>query len=1101
MTCSFDVVDAERLADSAVDLVRSWLRRAEELETPADRATMKQLKGVVTDADGVAFVMQFVDRVVRPDNNGVAAAQLASIVATSTLPDFLSPLDKVLLRAGAVLAPRLPALVMPLARRRMRSIVGHLVAPAERDKLETHLAAKRTDGYALNVNLLGEAVLGEREAQRRLDELLGLLDQPDIDYVSVKISAVASQLNHFAYADSLHRVTERLRVLVDKASSVQPPTFVNFDMEEYHDLDLTLDAFMTVLGEESYLGADAGIVLQAYLPDAFPAMQRLVDWANKRHDDGGGQVKIRLVKGANLAMEKVDAAMHGWTQAPYGSKVEADANYKRCLDWLLHPERMTGVHLGLASHNLFDVAWTHLLAEQRGVAERVQFEMLQGMAPAQAATVAEATNNASLMLLYTPAVRHQDFDVAISYLFRRLEENASDDNFLRHLFDLTPQSAAFDEQEQIFRDALALRSRIHTGPRRSQDRNAPANAAYVIGEPFLNEPETDPVLSVNRAWIDAVCALPAEPIAASVTESIEATDDILLVAKLASDDWSNTSLADRQVLLHRVGDELATRRGQLISTMMREANKTFAEADGEVAEAIDFARWYGDRALELDLHDGISFTPLGVVGVIPPWNFPVAIPTGGVMSSLAAGNAVIFKPAPETARCGEVVAEACWAAGVPREVLQFVRTPENEVGQHLITSVDGVILTGAGETAELFGSWKPDLKLFAETSGKNALIITPNADIDLAVADLAASAFGHSGQKCSAASLAILVGDVYSSERFRRQLIDAVESIAVGPATDLESTMGPLIGPPNSRLNRGLRTLDSGEEWLVQPRALGDDNSLWSPGVRLGVTAGSWFHTTECFGPVLGLMAAADLDEAINIANSSEFGLTGGIHTLDPSEIAEWTNRIEVGNGYVNRGITGAIVQRQPFGGWKRSAVGGGAKAGGPNYVAQLGTWTEDDASPDGDPLNDYAEQWRTYFSIGHDPTGLFCESNIFRYRPLDRIGLRIGLDATSREIALVRTAAETCGVELVVSAHAEETPVQFAERLPRLGVTRVRIIGEAVDHQVHTAANTSHVHLATAPVVSVGRIELLHYVREQAIARTLHRFGNLTGAPAPIEP
>lgn len=1091
--------DADALADASVDLVRSWLVRAEELERPEDRATMAQLEGVVTDPAGVAFVMQFVDRVVRPDDDRVAADQLAAVVARSkVLPDFLSPIDKGLLRAGAIVGPRLPRIVMPLARARMRSIVGHLVAPAERGKLETHLADQRSDGYALNVNLLGEAVLGEREAQRRLDELLELLDQPDIDYVSVKISAVASQLNHFAHDDSLRRVTDRLRVLVDKASSVEPPTFVNFDMEEYHDLDLTLEAFMAVLGEDRYRAVDAGIVLQAYLPDALPAMQRLVTWANARRANGGGEVKIRLVKGANLAMEKVDAAMHGWPQAPYETKVESDANYKRCLDWLLEPDRMRGVRLGLASHNLFDVAWTHLLAEHRGVADRVQFEMLQGMAPAQAATVAEATGESSSMLLYTPAVRHEDFDVAISYLFRRLEENASDDNFLRHLFDLTPGSAAFTEQESIFRDALAMRSDVHEGPRRTQDRNDAPSAAYAIGERFVNEPETDPVLATNRRWIEEVCRRGIEPVVASPTDTISAMDEVLHTARTASAAWAGVPGRVRQQTLHRVADALADRRGQLVSTMMHEANKTFAEADVEMAEAIDFARYYGDRAAELDDSSPLRFTPLGVVGVVPPWNFPVAIPTGGVMASLAAGNSVVFKPAPETVRCAEMVAEACWEAGVPADVLQFVRVPENEVGRHLITSVDAVILTGAGETADLFRSWKPELTLFAETSGKNALIITPNADIDLAVADLAASAFGHSGQKCSAASLAILVGDVYTSERFRRQLVDAVESIAVGPATDIETTMGPLIGPANDRLLRGLTTLDAGEEWLVAPRRLSDDGQRWTPGVRLGVEPGSWYHTTECFGPVLGLMRAVDLDDAIAIANSSEFGLTGGIHTLDPAEIDTWIDRIEVGNGYVNRGITGAIVQRQPFGGWKRSSVGPGAKAGGPNYVAQLGTWTgAGGPSSSGDPAaHDFAEVWREHFAVEHDPTGLFCESNVFRYRPLERVGLRIGAGATEDELALVEAAARVSGVTLVESHHERESELEFARRIPQLPVSRIRVVGEALDADTHRVANDSGVHLATTPVVPVGRVELLHYVREQAIARTLHRFGNLTGAP-----
>ncbi len=374
---------ADQFADDAVVLVERWLSRAHSLDTSADRATTDQLKAVVTDEAGVAFVMRFVDRVVRPDDDRVAARQLRSVVAEHELPGFLSLVDRVLLRAGARLGPVLPQVVMPLARRRMRALVGHLVAPAEPERLHRHLEGLHNDGFASNVNLLGEAVLGETEANRRLEELLTVIEQPDIDYVSVKMSAIASQLNHHAYADSLTRVIERVQRLIAKAAAAVPPTFVNFDMEEYHDLHLTMDAFVSVLSEERFGHVDAGIVLQAYLPDSWPALQQLVAWGNERYAQGGGEIKIRLVKGANLAMEQVDAAIHGWEQAPYETKLETDANYKRCLDWLLHPNRMTGVRVGVASHNLFDVAWTHLLADARGVQPRVQFEMLQGMAPAQ----------------------------------------------------------------------------------------------------------------------------------------------------------------------------------------------------------------------------------------------------------------------------------------------------------------------------------------------------------------------------------------------------------------------------------------------------------------------------------------------------------------------------------------------------------------------------------------------------------------------------------------------------------------------------------------------------------------------------------------------
>jgi RHH-type proline utilization regulon transcriptional repressor/proline dehydrogenase/delta 1-pyrroline-5-carboxylate dehydrogenase len=531
--------------------------------------------------------------------------------------------------------------------------------------------------------------------------------------------------------------------------------------------------------------------------------------------------------------------------------------------------------------------------------------------------------------------------------------------------------------------------------------------------------------------------------------------------------------------------------------MINEADKTFAEADGEVSEAIDFARYYGDQALELDSHDGLRFQPLGVMAVIPPWNFPVAIPTGGVMASIAAGNSVIFKPAPETPRCAEIVAEAAWAAGVQRDLLQFVRTPDNDVGRHLVTSADGVILTGSAETAQLFRSWKPELRLFAETSGKNALIISQNADIDLAVADLVHSAFSHSGQKCSAASLAIVIGDTYESERFRRQLADAVRSINVAPATMIEADLAPLISEPNDRLARALTSLEPGEQWLVEPSRLDHAENLWSPGVRLGVRPGSWFQQTECFGPVLGVMQAADLDEAINIQNSTDFGLTGGIHTLDPEEIARWLARVEVGNAYVNRAITGAIVQRQPFGGWKRSSVGPSAKAGGPNYLGQLGTWRSADEAQvppdDTGPLHDYQQSWDEHFSKPHDPTGLFCEANVFRYVPLDRVLLRVEAGATAAEIRLVRTAASIAGVSLIESDAAQEDQAQLATRLDTLKVERIRFIGGQADTTLRKAAAASHTHIADGEVTPVGRVELQHYLREQAISETLHRFGNLT--------
>jgi len=271
-----------------------------------------------------------------------------------------------------------------------------------------------------------------------------------------------------------------------------------------------------------------------------------------------------------------------------------------------------------------------------------------------------------------------------------------------------------------------------------------------------------------------------------------------------------------------------------------------------------------------------------------------------------------------------------------------VPCPDDDVGRALITDprVDAVILTGSAETARRFLTWRPDLQLFAETSGKNAIIITAVADRDQAIRDLVRSAFGHQGQKCSAASLAICEAEVYDDPVFRRQLRDAAASLDAGSAWELSSRITPLTQPPAEALRRALTALDPGEEWLLEPRLMSTEHPhLWSPGIKLGVRRGSFFHVTECFGPVLGLMRAEHLQEAIVLANGTPYGLTSGIESLDDREIAGWSDGIEAGNLYVNRPITGAMVGRQPFGGWKASSIGPGAKVGGPNYVLQLARW------------------------------------------------------------------------------------------------------------------------------------------------------------------
>jgi RHH-type proline utilization regulon transcriptional repressor/proline dehydrogenase/delta 1-pyrroline-5-carboxylate dehydrogenase len=402
----------------------------------------------------------------------------------------------------------------------------------------------------------------------------------------------------------------------------------------------------------------------------------------------------------------------------------------------------------------------------------------------------------------------------------------------------------------------------------------------------------------------------------------------------------------------------------------------------------------------------------------------------------------------------------------------------------------------------MFTSWNPTIRMNAETSGKNAMVITAAADIDQSIKDLVKSAFGHAGQKCSAASLAIIEASVYDDPSFHTRLADAVRSLKVGPATDLSTIMGPLIAPARGPLERALTSLEPGETWLVEPTQI--DENTWTPGVRKDVQPNSWFHLTECFGPVLGLMRSDNLKHAVELQNAPIYGLTGGIQSLDPKEIDYWRENVQCGNAYINRHITGAIVRRQPFGGWKRSSVGSGNKPGGPDHLHSYGTWTRTGniSTPNGQDLNtersiaDYQRIWNDYFTEEHDPTGLACESNVLRYRPLDLVIVRTNDDANT-EADLLRAAAQTAGVALEFSTLEKESDEQLAARLSsQTGEVRLRLLINTTD-DVLKAAHTAGVTIDDSIVTGIGRLDLLRFVKEQAISQTMHRYGRLIANPA----
>lgn len=1116
---------SDSLAQEAISLAEQLLSQSKELETEAERKEGEKLAALMTDPAGKELTFHLTDRILRAPEPKRAAQLFRALLATYGAPTYLNSTDRFLMRLGAAASLLLPNIVMPAITARLRKESRGVILPAEKQSLQRHILQRETQNASVNLNLLGEAVLSEAEAQQRLQQNISALTEGTTDYLSIKLSAIYSQINLTAYEQTRTELASRLRQLYDAALTQSPPAFVNLDMEEYRDLHLTLDVFRQVLDEPEYLNLRAGIVLQAYLPDAYPLQKELTTWAKTRAARGGSPIKIRLVKGANLAMEYVDATLHHWQQAPYPNKEAVDANYKRMLHYACKPSNAASVNLGVASHNLFDIAYALILRDKLKVSHCIEIEMLEGMAAPQARAILASTNH---VLFYTPAVHDFDFEAAIAYLIRRLDENTTDGNFLRDLFEISPGNPAWNSQRDRFLTACEEQDTTPTGSRRRQNRSS---ENYSLQEsPFANCPDTDFSLPANRQWLKDTLRHSSSTIDISQVNDPDTVEKSLQTATSSS--WSRTSKEERTRLLRQAAVELGRSRADLIAIMNIEAKKAPAEGDVEVSEAIDFANYYAHSFCDPAWTDGLDYQPIGPVVITPPWNFPCAIPCGGILAALAAGNPVIIKPAPEVMATARIMTEALWRAGIPADALQFLPLPDNEIGQSLITDprVAAVILTGSSLTAKMFLQWRPNLRLHAETSGKNALVITSAADLDLAIKDLVKSAFGHSGQKCSAASIALIERPLLEKTTFLSRLKETASSLQVGPATNPASIVTPLVQEPSPDLLRGLTQLDEGEKWLLKPQKNAHDSCLWSPGIRIGVKANSWIHRSELFGPVLAVIPFDTLDEAIAIQNSTGFGLTGGIHSLDPIEISSWREQVEVGNAYLNRSITGAIVQRQPFGGWKDSSMGPGAKAGGPNYVSQfiqphskrlptlsaelrqdivqlLETVTTFTSSDQLDTLQSAAHNtaywWQQEFSKEHDPSNLPPESNHFRYRPVAGTTLRLTTHTSLLDLIISIIMAKTAQVDLTLSSTG---PVP--ERIKVAAEALTFSILKESDEQLHgrlkktplaslRTPNIPSTHLHTRnhhqPVTPHARLELLPYFLEQSLSQTLHRHGRIS--------
>ncbi len=846
----------------------------------------------------------------------------------------------------------------------------------------------RKQSMTFTMDVLGEAVITETEAEAYLHQYLELMVQlteaaqrwsrvEQIDsaddgtsrvelprvQVTAKLTAFYSQFDPLDVEGSREKVGAHIRTLLRRAKELGAA--VHFDMEQYRYKEATLETLKQLLMEEEFRGrSDIGLTLQAYLRDSYQDLKDLITWAKKRETP----VTVRLVKGAYWDQETITARQNHWPTPVYNHKSSTDANFERMTQLLL--ENHGHLYAAIGSHNVRSQALALAITQTLKIPPRhVEFQVLYGMADTLATALVKQGHRVRVYCPYGALIP------GMAYLIRRLLENTANSSFLRQSLEDRPveELLAVPEWGEGDTDASNVLPSAISPPNATPNSvvtriNPASNLDYAVAQhrQAANEALASVKQQLGKTYqplingkfvkteesLDSINPCnPSEVVGTVGQLSIDQANQAMAAAKAAFQTWKRTSAQERAVIIRTAAELLEKRRHELNAWMVFEGGKPLHQADAEVSEAIDFCRYYAAEMERLDSPinydvagetDRYLYRPKGIVLVISPWNFPLAIPVGMTVAALVTGNCTLLKPAAVTSVIAAKLSEILIEAGLPEGVFQYIPGRGSTVGAHLVKhpDVNMIVFTGSQEVgcqiyadaAVLRPGQKHLKRVVAEMGGKNAIIVDDSADLDQAVQGVVDSAFGYSGQKCSACSRVIVAAAIYDT--FVARLVEATKSLNVGDAASPSTQVGPVIDAAAQKKILEYIAKGKQEATLSLELPTPEKGSFVGPVIFSDVDPNGVIGQEEIFGPVLAVIKSESFDEAIEIANNTNFALTGGLYSRTPSHIDQATEDFEVGNLYINRPCTGAIVARQPFGGFKLSGVG--SKAGGPDYLIQF---------------------------------------------------------------------------------------------------------------------------------------------------------------------
>lgn len=1157
--------------EKVLKLAETLQKSIENNISKKEREFHSKMQGLLNNPKNKVMLIELLDRSFRCKDKTASFELIEHTLKKYGIADFFSAFEKFLLLTFLNLGKFAPNLSVPFFVSHLREDTKGMVLDAKTSFLRPHIKhRKEKDNITLNINLIGEEVLGESESQHRIKKYEEALKSDYITYISIKITTIFSQINILDFDYSKNEVVKRLDTLYALAEQESKKQgidkFINLDMEEFRDLELTVAAFMESI---SKFNIKAGIVLQAYIPDSYEYLQKLFAFSKQRVQKGMKPIKIRFVKGANMESEETIASQKGWELPTFSKKIDTDSNYNKMLDFILQNDNYKYINIGIASHNIFEIAYAFTKISEANALDSFTFEMLEGMSLQCSYELSKMHN----LILYAPVCDEAHFNNAIAYLVRRLDENTSESNFMRYFFNIKVNDTNWNNQKELFLESIKGISTLNNSTHRVQDRN---NVRKTISsyesKVFNNESDTDFILPQNREWAmkirhkyQSLEHCDVFPVVGNIEfdkeklNILEVKDKIQnrLIGKVylageteikqslntaKNSNFNQKTHEEIYQILSNSAQIMRERRGDLIGIASLEVGKTFAEVDAEVSEAIDFLEFYPHSLRELKQQNpNTNFLPKGIGVTIAPWNFPIGISAGTIAAPLAAGNVVIYKPSSLATLSGYKLCECFWDAGIPKDALIFLPSKGSDVSKYLLIdkAIKFSILTGGEETAYQMLKANPTLMLSAETGGKNATIVSKFADRDSAIKNIIHSAFSNSGQKCSATSLLVLEEEVYYDKEFRETLIDAAKSMNIGNPFDFKNKLGALADNLNSKIKKAMDELKDYEEWALKPSFIDNNEHLMTPGIKYGTKKGDFTHMNELFAPILTVMKAKDLKEAIEIVNSTGYGLTAGFESLDEREWEYFHTHIKAGNIYINKPTTGAIVLRQPFGGVKKSAIGFGRKVGIYNYITQFLriAQTKQDknllktnlsnslraiqsqTNIDKEILDNivamtesYAYHFQMEFSKAKDYVNIRGEDNLFSYTKIknmayrvhendslqDILGVIIGSNIAKVDLAIsynnnaiIQQSKEICSLLKLNVNFIEETKEKFVLSIPQYERIRYFALEDSDDEIYIESAKYAKIIAREKPMLN-GRFELLVYFNEKSLSVSFHRYGNL---------